>query len=199
MSFLFTKNISNLVPYDGIIEYYGIIFNKEESNHYFKVLLDSLNWLNDEAVMFGKSIITKRKYAWYGDSEYSYSYSKRTRKANLWTSELLTLKLKIEKLASSSFNSCLLNLYHSGEEGMAWHSDDEKSLALNSTIASVSLGAERKFSFKHKKTNEANSIILENGSLLLMKGETQKHWLHCIPKTKKITTPRINLTFRTML
>ena len=115
------------------------------------------------------------------------------------TPELATLKLLVEKLTNNSFNSCLLNLYHDGNEGMAWHSDDEKSLGKDSTIASISLGAEREFRLKHKRGEEKISVRLENGSLLVMKGSTQSHWLHCIPKSKKITTPRINLTFRSML
>jgi alkylated DNA repair dioxygenase AlkB len=112
---------------------------------------------------------------------------------------LLELKKIAEEITGATFNSCLLNLYHNGNEGMAWHSDDEKSLGKNTAIASFSFGAERKFSLKHKKSKEAVSIILENGSLLLMKGTTQDNWLHCLPKAKKINAPRINLTFRTII
>ncbi|MFZ0510672.1 MAG: alpha-ketoglutarate-dependent dioxygenase AlkB [Candidatus Nitrosopolaris sp.] len=104
----------------------------------------------------------------------------------------------VEKLTETKFNSCLLNLYHNGNEGIAWHSDDEKSLEKNSTIASLSLGAERKFSFKHKQTKQTISLVLEHGSLLIMKDATQTNWLHSLPKSKKITGPRINLIFRTM-
>ncbi|MGC1927444.1 MAG: alpha-ketoglutarate-dependent dioxygenase AlkB [Candidatus Nitrosopolaris sp.] len=104
----------------------------------------------------------------------------------------------VEKLTETKFNSCLLNLYHNGSEGIAWHSDDEKSLEKNSTIASLSLGAERKFSFKHKQTKQTISLVLEHGSLLIMEDATQTYWLHSLPKSKKITGPRINLTFRTM-
>ena len=104
-----------------------------------------------------------------------------------------------EAITGATFNSCLLNLYHNGTEGMAWHSDDETSLAKNASIASLSLGAERKFSLKHKQTKQTVSVILENGSLLVMKGPTQTHWLHSLPKTKKITTLRINLTFKRMV
>jgi alkylated DNA repair dioxygenase AlkB len=99
----------------------------------------------------------------------------------------------------SKFNSCLLNLYHNGNEGMRWHSDDEESLGKNNnTIASLSFGAERKFSFKHKQTKQTVSIVLEDGSLLIMKDATQSNWLHSLPKSKNITQPRINLTFRTI-
>jgi alkylated DNA repair dioxygenase AlkB len=137
--------------------------------------------------------------AWYGNDNYNYAYSNINRQALAWTKELLELKALVEKRTGETFNSCLLNLYHNGDEGMAWHSDDEKTLGENSAIASFSFGAERKFSFKHKQTKEVISMMLEHGSLLVMKGTTQTHWLHCLPKSKRITTPRVNLTFRTMI
>ena len=146
-----------------------------------------------------KKIITKRKVAWYGDTNYYYHYSNVTKQALLWTKELLELKEIVEKESSATYNSCLLNLYHSGEEGMAWHSDGEKMLKKNGEIASLTLGAERKFSFKHKETKHKVDIVLEKGSLLVMKGTTQTNWLHRLPPTKLIKTPRINLTFRTIL
>ena len=163
------------------------------------ILLQEIPWKNDEAVIFGKHFITKRKVAWYGDNQFSYTYSNITKEALPWTKELLELKAIAEKLASATFNSCLLNLYHNGSEGMAWHSDDEKSLGRNSPIASMSFGAERKFSFKHKQTKETRSLLLEHGSLLVMKGEVQQHWLHSLPKSLKVKSPRINLTFRTIV
>jgi alkylated DNA repair dioxygenase AlkB len=140
--------------------------------------------------------VTKRKTAWYGDSNYVYNYSNTEKKALPWTSELAKLKQVVEILLNIKFNSCLMNLYHDGNEGMGWHSDDEKSIEEDSTIASVSFGAERKFSFKHKQSKKIISILLEHGSLLLMKEGTQKNWLHSLPKSTKITLPRINLTFR---
>ncbi|WP_408730909.1 alpha-ketoglutarate-dependent dioxygenase AlkB family protein [Aequorivita sp. CIP111184] len=188
----------NLLPKDGTVNYYGTIFSTEEANHYYETLLNTINWKNDEAIIFGKKIITKRKVAWYGETEFEYTYSKITKKANLWTQELLELKKQIEAKCGETFNSCLLNLYHSGEEGMAWHSDAEKDLKKNGAIASLSLGAERKFAFKHKETKETISLNLEHGSLLIMKGTTQSHWLHRLPPTKKVQSPRINLTFRTI-
>ena len=136
--------------------------------------------------------------AWYGDSDFSYTYSGTTKQALPWTAELLELKALVERITGGSFNSCLLNLYHNGSEGMAWHSDDEKALEKHSGIASLTLGAERKFAFRHKRTKATVSLLLEHGSLLMMKDETQTHWLHRLPPTKKVATPRINLTFRTM-
>jgi alkylated DNA repair dioxygenase AlkB len=162
-------------------------------------LLEHIEWRNDEAVIFGRHIITKRKVAWYGDGNYAYAYSGKTHQALSWTPDLLTLKARVETLTGKAFNSCLLNLYHTGEEGMAWHSDDEKTLEKDGAIASLSLGAERKFSFRHRKTGQTLSMPLEPGSLLVMHGVTQDHWLHSLPKTKKVVAPRINLTFRTMV
>lgn len=198
---LFKNDISketNLLPKDGTVNYFGKILNEKEANNYFNLLIKTIEWKNDEAVIFGKHLIVKRKAAWYGNKPYSYTYSKTTKYALPWTKELLALKEIVESESGATFNSCLLNLYHSGEEGMAWHSDDEKALKKNSNIASLSLGAERKFSFRHKKTKETVSLILENGSLLIMKDKTQTNWLHRLPPSKKIIAPRINLTFRTM-
>ena len=190
---------ANLLPHGGTVNYHGTILGAAETGQYYRTLLDGIPWKNDEAVIFGKHIITARKVAWYGDRDFSYTYSGTTKQALAWTPELATLKALVEKLTATRFNSCLLNLYHNGNEGMAWHSDDEKSLGKDSTIASVSLGAEREFRLKHKRTDERVSVLLESGSLLVMKDTTQTHWLHCIPKSKKILTPRINLTFRTMV
>jgi alkylated DNA repair dioxygenase AlkB len=189
---------SNLLPYDGEVIYYGKLFTNQKSQQYSEQLLNHIDWKNDEAIIFGKRIITKRKVAWYGNKPFEYTYSKTTKSALPWTKELLALKEIIELKTDDTYNSCLLNLYHNGEEGMAWHSDAEKDLKKNGAIASLSFGAERKFSFKHKKTKQSVSIFLERGSLLVMKGTTQTHWLHRLPPTKKVFTPRINLTFRTI-
>ena len=191
-----TEKITNLLPRDGVANYFRKVLTQKEAIHYFDHLLDTIEWKNDEVIIFGKHIITKRKAAWYGDAEYLYTYSNATKQALAWTKELLALKQIVEDLTGVPFNSCLLNLYHNGDEGMAWHSDDERSLGKDTTIASFSLGAERKFSFKHKKTKQTISLILENGSLLIMQDATQNNWLHCLPKAKKINRPRINLTFR---
>lgn len=189
----------NLLPHDGSVYYYGKIIDETQSNYFFENLLKTIKWENDKAIIYGKTLITKRKVAWYGDSGFEYTYSKTTKKALEWTSELLILKNIIEQKTGESFNSCLLNLYHNGEEGMAWHSDAEKDLKKNGAIASVSFGAERKFMFKHKITKETVSLFLEDGSLLIMKDTTQTHWLHKLPTSTKIVKPRINLTFRTIV
>ncbi|UZR98817.1 alpha-ketoglutarate-dependent dioxygenase AlkB family protein [Chondrinema litorale] len=194
-----TNPVNNLLPFDGTANYYGKILNWQDAQYYLEQLLNTVPWKNDEAIIFGKHIVTKRKVAWYGNENYEYTYSNTTKQALVWTKELLELKQKVEKITGDTFNSCLLNLYHNGEEGMAWHSDDEKSLGENTTIASLSLGAERKFSFKHKETKKSISVVLEQGSLLVMKDSTQTNWWHRLPKTKKIKKPRINLTFRTIV
>lgn len=194
-----TDTIINLLPADGIVLYYGKVFAQQQAQHYLERLLNTIEWRNDEAVIFGKHIVTKRKVAWYGDKNYDYTYSNTTKQALLWTDELIELKTLTEKLTGATYNSCLLNLYHNGNEGMAWHSDGEKMLAKNGSIASLSFGAERKFSFKHKVNKQTHSLILEHGSLLEMKGETQTHWLHRLPPTKTIQKPRVNLTFRTIV
>ena len=190
---------TNLLPKDGAVNYYGKVFSQQEADHYLECLLRTIEWKNDEAVIFGKHIITKRKVAWYGDIDFEYSYSNTTKRALPWTKELLELKAVTENRTGEKFNSCLLNLYHSGNEGMAWHSDAEKDLKQNGAIGSLTFGAERKFSFKHKQTKETVSLILEHGSLLVMKGSCQTYWLHRLPPTKLITKPRVNLTFRTIV
>jgi alkylated DNA repair dioxygenase AlkB len=190
--------IINILSKDGTVNYYGKIMSPEEANQYFDLLMLNIQWENDDLVFFGKRVTTKRSVAWYGDSEYLYTYSNSTKRALVWTKELSELKQIVEKYTGIKFNSCLLNLYHNGNEGMGWHSDDEKPLGKNNTIASLSFGAERKFSFKHKQTKQTVSLVLEHGSLLIIKDSTQSNWLHSLPKSKGITQPRINLTFRTM-
>lgn len=191
--------ISNILPYDGAANYHGTILNQQDSEFYYQKLLTDIVWKHDEAIIFGKKITTKRKVAWYGETNYNYKYSNVTKQAMVFTKDLLALKELVENESEETYNSCLLNLYHSGEEGMAWHSDGEKMLKKNGAIASLTLGAERKFSFKHKTTKQKIDLILENGSLLVMKDTTQTNWLHRLPPTKLVKTPRINLTFRTII
>lgn len=199
---LFEREIDlakNILPFGGIVNYYGKVFDQKRADNFLSILLKTIEWKNDEATIFGKKIVTKRKVAWYGEEAFEYTYSKTTKSALPWTQALLELKLSIEKLTEDTFNSCLLNLYHDGNEGMTWHSDGEKDLKKQGCIASLSFGAERKFSFKHKETKTKTELILENGSLLIMKGDTQANWLHRLPPTKRIFSPRINLTFRTIV
>lgn len=192
-------NQLNLLPQDGEVYYFGKLIDDDKAQALMSELTKSIKWQHDELIIYGKHITTKRKAAWYGDSPFRYTYSNTTKTALPWIPVLLELKILVEQQSQSTFNSCLLNLYHGGDEGMAWHSDDEKELGDQPTIASISLGAQRKFSLKHKKTKENISLPLANGSLLIMKGVTQKHWQHSLPKTTQVLEPRINLTFRTII
>ncbi len=195
-TFLTADAPANLLPYDGCVEYLGDVLSAERADAYFRVLLNDIDWQHDQAMIFGRLIQTKRKVAWYGDAEYSYTYSGIEKKALPWTDVLLELKAMVEAQSGERFNSCLLNLYHNGSEGMAWHSDAEKDLKQYGTIASLSLGESRRFLFKHKLSHEKIETQLAHGSLLLMKGTTQSHWLHHLPTTKRALGARINLTFR---
>ncbi len=188
----------NLLPCDGVVTYFGGCFAPDECSDHLSRLIDEIPWEHDETVMFGKRIVTKRKVAWFADGGRSYAYSGTEKVARTWTEHLLFLKARAEKISGASCNSCLLNLYHDGGEGMGWHSDDERSMSEGAPILSMSFGAERKFSFRHKSTKQTASIFLENGSLLVMAGETQKFWHHQLPKSAKVSAPRVNLTFRTM-
>ncbi len=188
----------NIINQDGQAIYFGAIMTMEEMTSFYTKLFNNIAWEQDQIIMFGKAITTKRKVAFYADNSIDYTYSNVKKKGLSWTPELLQIKSLIESLTGASYNACLLNLYHNGDEGMGWHSDDEKEIIPNSSIASLSIGAERKFAFKHKLTKETTNLLLENGSLLEMKGPIQQYWWHSLPKTKKVQAPRINLTFRQM-
>ncbi|CAL2078945.1 alpha-ketoglutarate-dependent dioxygenase AlkB family protein [Tenacibaculum sp. 190524A02b] len=194
----FEASPKNLLPKNGTVVYYGLVLNSEKANWFYEHLLENIEWRNDEAIIFGKRMVTKRKVAWYATHPFEYSYSNTTKVALPFTEQLLELKKLVEKQTEETYNSCLLNLYHDGSEGMAWHADGEKDLKKHGAIASLTLGAERKFAFKHKETKEVVSLVLQHGSLLVMKDETQDFWLHRLPPTKKIHRARVNLTFRTI-
>jgi alkylated DNA repair dioxygenase AlkB len=191
--------MQNLLPVDGMVYYYGKLFNHLVARDYFDQLLTGIEWRHDEAMMFGKKIITARKVAWYGAQPFAYTYSGITKIALPWTPVLAELLQIAQQQTGASYNACLLNLYHHGGEGMAWHSDGEPDLLKNGSIASYSFGAERKFAFKHKQSKEKVELVLEDGSLLEMAGSCQTHWLHRLPPTTKVSSPRINLTFRTIV
>lgn len=189
----------NLLPKDGVAHYYPEFISHFSSAKLMTQLVESLPWEEDRLLMFGKVVTTRRKVVWIGDPKCDYTYSGIKRRTQKWTAELLLVKGQLEDLTKSKFNSCLLNLYHDGNDGMGWHSDDEKELDAKSPIASLSLGATRKFAFRHKKDKTTHSLLLENGSALIMHSPTQEHWYHALLKTKKIDEPRINLTFRSII
>ncbi len=192
------RDNEQLLPYDGELIYIPSICAVEETNQYLAWLMLNGSWKNDVVSMYGKKIQTSRKVAWWGDKPYPYTYSNIQKVAEEWPDEVRGIKSRIEEAANESFNSCLGNLYMDGDVGMSWHSDDEPELKNQGVIASYSLGATRKFVFRHKQSREKVEIILQHGSLLLMKGSTQEYWQHALPKSKKVKTPRINLTFRQM-
>ena len=191
--------MNNLLPKDGTVHYYGKIFTDEQSEIYYVKLLKEINWQHDVVKIFGKDIITKRKVAFLGDEGISYKYSGKNKIAENWLKFILEIKSTVEQISGEKFNACLLNYYHNGSEAMSWHSDNEKEILKHSAIASVSFGAERKFGFKHNFTKEEISLMLEKGSLLIMKDKTQIYWKHKLYTNAKITEPRINLTFRTIV
>lgn len=197
---LFSLNpTKNLLPYDGIVNDFGNII--DEPNELYQTLLTTLPWQSDIVTLFGKTHITHRKIVWMGQAD--YRYSGHTRQGVAWTNEVFHVKQLVEQTLLSQgitahFNACLLNFYPTGADGMGYHADDEKELGYEPIIASVSLGAERKFVFKHRVTKDKVAMTLQDGQLIVMRGQTQRHWLHSLPKTKKVSDGRINLTFRTL-
>ena len=190
------KTINNILPFDGIAEYFPNAIIKNQADTLFHSLLNTIQWENDIVSMFGKTHVMSRKSAWYGEKGCTYIYGSVIHNPLPWTSDLVQCKQLAESIAGKSFNSCLCNLYHSGMEGMGWHSDDEKELGINPDIISLSFGADRIFRFQHNKTKECIDILLAHGSILHMHGECQHHWKHALPKSRKIVDARINLTFR---
>jgi alkylated DNA repair dioxygenase AlkB len=188
----------NLLPYDGLTTYTPI-FIKDTHPSFYKQLLENVHWKHDELTLYGKKIITKRKVAFEGDEQIEYTYSKQQKIASHWSNVVLELKQLLEKELNTQFNGCLLNLYDSGEIGMAWHSDNEPELDSKGMIVSVSFGATRTFQLKHKQSGEKIDIQLENGSVVVMDMYSQKHWMHQLKKETKIKEPRVNLTFRQFL
>lgn len=188
----------NLLPNDGIVNYHPMAFSPEEIHAFFECLSAEITWQQDVVKLFGKTYITDRKVAWYAEKRFIYRYSGQSKIALPFSPTLLDIKSRVEKITGAEYNACLLNFYHSGSEGMGWHSDNEKSIRPQSSIASVSLGAIRKFQFKHKSNGQKLDLLLHSGSLLDMRAETQEYWLHALPKSKKVTEARINLTFRKM-
>ena len=193
------SKIQNLIPYQGEAYYYGNIFEENVSEKYFDILLNTVPWQNDSVKIFGKTIVTNRKMAWYSTENQSYTYSNSTKMAMAFTTELWEIKQIVENISGEKYNACLLNFYKNGQESMGWHTDNEREIVAQSAIASVSLGANRRFCFRHKTIKEKLEVQLENGSLLVMKGLTQQYWQHSLPKSAKVNEPRINLTFRQMV
>jgi alkylated DNA repair dioxygenase AlkB len=186
---------------DGEILFIRNFLSPTEAKKYFDLLLETINWKQEQISFYGKTYPVPRKTAWYGYEGFDYSYSGIKCTTEIWTKELLEIKTAIEKITlSEDFTSVLLNLYNDGNDKMGWHSDDEKKLGINPTIASLSIGETRRFDLKHKQNKDLNyKFELTSGSLLIMRGALQHHWVHQIPVQKKVKNPRINLTFRTII
>lgn len=192
--------VKQLLPEPAFASYFPNFFSEGENNHYLQLLTSTINWKHEHITLFGKEVLQPRLTALYGDKGISYTYSHREMEANVWTSELSILKQMLEKFCDSEFNCVLLNYYRNGNDSMGWHRDNEKSLGVNPTIASLSFGAERLFEFRnYSNKKEKVKITLANGSLLIMKNKTQELYEHQVPKTKKNLETRINLTFRKIL
>lgn len=177
----------NILPWDGMTRYFGAVLSVADADRFFKTLLAEIDWRHDEYNFAGKHIVTDRQIAWYGDTPNETP----RRKVRPWIPELLELKEIAEQTSGHQFQICLLNLYHNGDQGLGWHSDGEMT-----PVASLSLGTERRFVFKHKATGKKVETLLGHGALLVMEGETQAFWQHRVPPMKRIRTARINLTFR---
>ncbi|MEJ8801337.1 alpha-ketoglutarate-dependent dioxygenase AlkB family protein [Pontibacter sp. H249] len=188
--------INKLELPDAEVYFTPQFFSKTESDLYFEKLMTEVNWQQESIKMFGKQLPMPRLTAWYGDK--GYTYSGLHNKPQPWLPVLLELKEKVEQASNQKYNSVLLNLYRTGQDSMGWHADDEVELGQEPSIASISFGGERKFSFKHKTRKDLKplNLSLTHGSLLLMQGQTQHYWVHHVPKTIRIVEPRINLTFR---
>jgi alkylated DNA repair dioxygenase AlkB len=186
---------------DGEILFMKNFLTSTDSKKYFDILQSTINWRQEEIKYYGKVYPIPRKTAWYGYEGLDYSYSGINCNPEPWTAELLYLKKEIEQfLPEVDFNSVLLNMYRDGNDKVSWHADDEKELGLNPTIASLSIGETRRFDLKHKDNPELQyKFELTPGSLIIMRGALQHNWLHQIPVQKKVTKPRINLTFRTIV
>ncbi|WP_159469804.1 alpha-ketoglutarate-dependent dioxygenase AlkB [Dyadobacter sp. 3J3] len=193
---LFDANESLSFPED-LLEYFPGFLAFQQSILLMNQLVKEVSWRQQVIPMYGKEVITPRLTAWYGDSNKSYKFSGTKFDPVPWTADLYNLKERIQKATGLSFNSVLLNFYRDGNDSVAWHSDNERELGINPHIASLSIGQARQFEFRHKTDHSRKyGLSLENGSLLIMKGDLQHNWEHRIPKSKKINNERINLTFR---
>lgn len=196
MASLFKEEIKLDLPNSEIL-YSPSFLDASKATAYFKLLKNEVPWQQDNITVFGKTYAQPRLTALYANNGKPYSYSNIVMQPHDFSKELLEIKSAIETKTAVKFTSCLLNLYRDGRDSNGWHADNEKELGLNPVIASVTLGHERYFHLKHRTQKTLkHKILLEHGSLLLMQGETQHHWLHQIAKTKRPIGERINLTFR---
>ena len=197
---LFSKEKQHFKLPNAELIYIPQFYSTEKSNLYFKIIETETNWQHDDITVFGKTYKQPRLTALYGESDQSYSYSNIVMHPEPFTNTLKEIKDNVASISNFNFNTLLINLYRDGNDSNGWHADNEKELGKKPIIASLSFGEERPFHFKHRTIKtQRHKLILEHGSLLIMKGEMQQYWLHQIAKTKKQIKPRINLTFRKLI
>ncbi len=188
-----------LLPGHGSALLYRCAFTPAEADEAMATLVSTVPWQQHDVHVYGRSVEQPRLIAWYGDPGRRYSYSGLTLEPLKWTTTLTELKLRCEELAASSFNSVLANLYRDGHDYVSWHADDEPELGFDPIIASVSLGAERRFDLRNKHSGETIKTMFPHGSVVVMSAGCQRHWLHQAPKMLRVKEPRINITFRTIV
>lgn len=182
---------------NATIEYYPNFFNTEKATLFFEKLLNEIPWQQDNITVFGKTHPQPRLTSLFGNEGKPYAYSNIVMQPHPWNPLLMFIKNEVEEVVNENFTTVLLNLYRNGKDSNGWHADNEKELGRNPVIASVSFGEPRSFHLQHNTIPDAKlKIVLEHGSLLIMKGTTQHYWKHQIPKTAKPIGSRINLTFR---
>lgn len=181
------------------IYYFPHWLNSSEASQLFSYLIKNIPWQEETIFLFGKLIKVPRLITWIGDANCIYTYSKIKHYPKNWIPALNIIRHNLNEQFNTKFNSVLCNLYRTGNDYMGWHQDNEAILGQYPTIASISLGAERKFVIRHKKMKERLDLVLGHGSLLIMHSDCQENWQHSLPKTAKCYAPRINLTFRTLL
>ena len=192
-----TPDCISLDLFDGEARLWPAAFPPEEAAVLFAELRQTIDWQQESILMFGRRVLVPRLVAWHGDPGASYTYSGTPHQPLPWTRPLARIRDRAAELCGARFNAVLLNLYRDGRDGMGWHADDEAELGRDPVIASVSLGATRRFCLRHRKRRNLKlDVPLPHGSLLCMSGSTQHHWLHALPKTQAAVGERINLTFR---
>lgn len=184
-----------ILPYNGSAVLYPDFFSSEEADSFLTLVVETTPWEEQTLTMFGRRVREPRLSAWVADG-ITYTYSRSTRYPTPWTPVLQEIRLRCESAASAQFNSVLANLYRNGQDHMGWHADDEPANGPHPVIASVSLGTTRRFDLRHNESKETISVPLTHGSLLVMSQQSQHKWKHRIAKTTKVTSPRVNLTFR---
>ncbi len=184
---------------DGWLLFDPEFLSKKEADSLFNRLNSSLPWQQGKVTLFGKTYGTPRLESLHVIEGKTYHYSGNTLVSHPFTEDLEYIKNKIELVSGESFNCVLANLYRDGKDSNGWHADNEKELGINPIIASISLGAERRFDLKHIASGASKQLLLPHGSLLIMGGSMQHHWKHCIAKSMKVLVPRINLTFRKLV